>query len=96
MSCRSGCATQDHDSYGECLRAATIKVTYANAAGGHDRTAQNKWERELADYRAARAQGIEPAGTDRASIDHAVQWSDKHQQAYDAHNYPGGNLVMPE
>lgn len=24
--CRSGCKTQDHESYAECLRAASIQV----------------------------------------------------------------------
>lgn len=96
MSCRTGCPTQDHASYGECLKAASIKVTYANEASRHDRSSQKRWDQELADYRAARAQGIEPAGTDRKSIDHAIAWSDKHQQAYNADQYPGGNLVMPE
>ena len=25
-NCRSGCPTQDHDSYGECLRDANIAI----------------------------------------------------------------------
>ena len=84
MACRSGCKTQDHDSYAECCRDGAPRVIYANAASGHDYTAQKKWDQELADYRAARAQGIEPAGTDRRSIDEAVKVSDMAGKAFNA------------
>lgn len=77
MSCRSGCPTRDHLSYGECLRAANVKVAYTNSANGWDSTKQKKWDRELEDYRSAVKQGIQPKGTDRRSIDNAVRISNE-------------------
>lgn len=90
MPCRSGCKTQDHATYGECCRAGAPRVIYSNEAARHDYTAQRKWDQELADYRAARAQGIEPAGTDRRSIDEAVKISDFIQKPFDAHKPTAG------
>jgi hypothetical protein len=84
--CRSGCATQDHSSYGECLRAATVRVAYCNSAQGYDYSKQKSWDSELQAYRDARAQGIEPEGTDRRSIEEAVRISDRIGKAHDAAN----------
>lgn len=93
MPCRSGCLTQDHASYAECLRECAPRVIYANEAARHDYTAQKRWDQELSDYRDALSQGIEPAGTDRRSIDQAVRLSDATGKAFDAHS-PTSNLVM--
>lgn len=82
MNCRSGCPTQDHGSYGECLRAANVRVAYADSANGWDATKQKKWDRELSDYRSALAQGIQPKGTDRRSIDQAVKISNETGQPF--------------
>lgn len=84
MTCRSGCTSGPHASYGECLRAASIRVAYCNSAGRSDYTTQKKWDRELADYRDAVKQGIEPAGTDRRSIEHAVRVSNETGVAFKA------------
>lgn len=82
--CTSGCRTQDHDSYAQCLRAKSTRVAYANSANGFDYTAQKKWDRDLAAYKDARAQGIQPSGTDRASVDRAVALSNEVGKAWDA------------
>lgn len=79
MACRSGCPTQDHATYGECLRSARIKTTMA--FGGMKHT-----DSELAEYRALRAQGIQPAGTTRPALDAAKAISDKYGGAFDATN----------
>ena len=84
--CRSACLTQDHRSYGECLKAAAVRVAYTNSTNGSDYTKQKAWDKELQDYRDARNQGIEPAGTDRRSIDEAVRMSDTIGKAHDAAN----------
>lgn len=84
--CRSGCLTQDHASYGECLKSAGLRVAYTNSTNGYDATKQKRWDKELQDYRDARAQGIEPEGTDRRSIDEAVRMSDMIGKAHDAAN----------
>lgn len=81
--CRSGCRTQDHGSWGECARAANLKVAYAGIGGG-DATKQKKWDRELQAYRDARAEGIQPASTQMKDIVRAKEVSDKAGVAFDA------------
>lgn len=73
--CRTGCPTGGHKSWGECARAANLRIAYCGIGGG-DATAQKRWDAELADYRKARAQGIQPTGTTRNKIDKAVEMSD--------------------
>lgn len=82
MNCRTGCVTGGHSSWGECARAANLKIGYAASASGWDLTKQKKWDRELEDYRSAVKQGIQPAGTDRRSIDTAVRISNETGQPY--------------
>jgi len=83
MSCRSGCPTKDHASWGECLRAANLKIAYSGI-GGLDYTAQKKWDKELADYKSARDQGIQPSGTTPEKVKRAVEISDKSGVAFQA------------
>lgn len=83
MACRSGCPTQDHASWGECARAANLRVAYCGVGGG-DATKQRKWDAELQAYRDARAQGIQPATTRSRDIKAAVALSDKAGKAFDA------------
>lgn len=81
-TCRSGCPTQSHASYAECLRDSGIRVAYTNSANGYDLTKQKRWDQELSDYREARRQGIQPDGTTRRAIDKAVRISDETGTAY--------------
>lgn len=83
-NCTTGCATQDHGSYAQCLQSKRVKVAYCNSANGFDFTAQKKWDRDLAAYSDARAQGIQPSGTDRAAVDRAVAMSNEVGKAWDA------------
>lgn len=79
MSCRSGCPTPGaHRSYGECARAANIRV------GQVDATAEKRWDAELNAYAAARAEGIQPAGTSMAKVRAAVEASDRAGEAFNA------------
>lgn len=73
--CRTGCPTQDHASWGECARAANLRVAYCGVGGG-DATAQKNWDSELELYRAARKQGIQPEGTTRNKVMAAIKASD--------------------
>jgi hypothetical protein len=57
--CRTGCETQDHSSFGECCRAANLAL-HGFGDSGH---ANKAHDQELADYREARAQGIQPKST---------------------------------
>lgn len=84
-NCTSGCRTKDHASYSECLQSKTLHVAYSNEAGkAGDYTTQKKWDAELDSYRAAIREGMQPESTRTKDIRKAVQWSDKHGQAYSA------------
>ena len=83
MACRSGCPTQDHANWGECARSANLRVAYAGIGGG-DATSQKRWDKELSDYRNARAQGIQPASTKTKDIRKAVEISNKTGRAFNA------------
>jgi hypothetical protein len=61
-----------------------VRVAYCNSANGYDATKQKRWDAELASYRAARAEGIEPAGTTQKQIDLARKVSDLTGQAFQA------------
>ena len=81
MPCTSSCPTQDHKSWGECARSKNLHVGYCGQGGG-DATAQKKQDSELALYREARAQGIQPDGTTRDKIEAALQKSNDVGAAY--------------
>lgn len=86
MSCRTGCKTQDHATYAECLRAATPSVT--NSTQSRDALYGREAERDAIsrEYRAARAQGIQPASTQLADIRQAVAVSQKVDSAVEMRN----------
>ena len=81
MPCRSGCPTQDHRTWGECARAAHLRVAYCGIGGG-DATAQRRWDAELDAYAAARRQGVQPDGTTMPKIEAALRLSDQAGAAY--------------
>lgn len=82
--CTTGCPTQNCINYAACLRQKAPRVAYANSAGGYDYTAQKKWDRDLAAYKDARDQGIQPSSTNRAAVDRAVAISNESGKAWDA------------
>jgi hypothetical protein len=53
-------------------------------AGRADSMPQKKWDKELAAYKDARAQGIQPAGTTMKAVREAVDKSDKAGKAFNA------------
>jgi hypothetical protein len=53
-------------------------------AGRADSMPQKKWDKELDAYKAARKQGIQPAGTTMKAVKEALDKSDKMGKAYDA------------
>jgi hypothetical protein len=69
--CRSGCKTQDHESWGECLRASNIAISNEPVAAAIKNT-----DKELSAYRDARKLGIQPASTKMRDIQKAVRVSD--------------------
>lgn len=76
MACRTGCTTRDHESYSACLRDGLPRIAYCNSAGGSDATTQKKWDANLESYRAARAEGLQPATTRQGDIDAAKRVAD--------------------
>lgn len=79
--CRTGCPTGGHATWGECARAANLKVAYCGIGGG-DASAQKRWDGELASYRQARSEGIQPDGTTGRHVAKARALSDAHGAAY--------------
>lgn len=84
MTCRTGCATQDHATYGECLRAASLQVGWARSATDVtlDRSYEKRKQRELDLYKSARDAGIQPDGTSTGKIRFALDQSEKSGMAY--------------
>ena len=83
-NCTSGCKTQDHDSYADCLLSKN-----AGFAGcfptrqGWDKTKENADKKELDSYYSAVRQGIEPISTQKKDIDAAVRLSNEAGKAFD-------------
>lgn len=80
MACRSGCPTQDHSSYGECCRAGVNFAPWYS----EDSRKGKAWHGELAEYRAATKQGIQPASTKTRDIRAAVKLSQMADRPFNA------------
>lgn len=80
-NCSSGCSTGPHATWGECVRAKSLKIAYSGI-NGSDATAQKNWDGELDEYRSAVAQGIQPETTKIKDTREAIDWSQRHGQAY--------------
>lgn len=92
--CRSGCPTQDHANWGECCRAANIRVGYAKSAAGLDYTTEKHWQSELDLYQRARSQGIQPNGTTQEAVTDALRVSDRLGRAYDGNTEPPARTLL--
>jgi hypothetical protein len=77
MNCTSGCLTRDHSTWGECVRGKALHIVDPGGTG----TAK-KWDGDLQAYADAKAQGIQPSGIDRPSIDRAVRISQEDGTAF--------------
>ena len=85
MSCASSCKTQDHSSYGECLRSKRVATTGLETTNpSFATTRQKKWDKELDAYEAARKQGVQPEGTTLPKIQKAMRISEETGKAYRA------------
>lgn len=85
MSCASSCKTKDHRTYAECLRSKHLAVTGLESTNpSFTREAEKAWNSELDAYAAARAQGIQPASTQRKHIEAAVEVSQQLGTAFNA------------
>lgn len=78
MACSSGCKTQDHKSYGECMRSKNARVT------GYDVTAQKRADKTLDKYAELRKHGAQPKSTNARHVEFAERYSDKAGTGYQA------------
>lgn len=84
MACTTGCPTQACESYGACLKGKSARVAYCSSATGMDYSAQKRHDKELAAYKDARAEGIQPSGTKLHQIENAKRISDATGTAFQA------------
>jgi hypothetical protein len=82
MACTSSCFTQDHASYGECLRSKNLKTAVSIPGKDYDRSGQPAWDKRIDTYKQARSEGIQPASTRASDIKAAISHSDKTGTAY--------------
>lgn len=68
--CRSGCPTQDHKSYADCCKGLSLAIGEALTLR------QQSVDKELKAYRNARAEGIQPRGTQMHQVEQAKRISD--------------------
>jgi len=68
--CRTGCPTQDHKSYAECCKGLSLAIGEALTLK------QKSVDSELKAYRNARAEGMQPRGTQMHQIEQAKRMSD--------------------
>lgn len=74
MSCTTACSTQDHRTWGECVRSKGLQISpHINDNYG---TRQKAWDRELDNYESAVRQGLSPAGTKQHHVDAAIKEAD--------------------
>jgi len=66
--CSSGCPTQDHETYGQCLKAKNLSPLWV---GEINSTTQKQWQKDIDYYRAAKRQGLNPEGSTRAQVEKA-------------------------
>ena len=60
MTCRTGCPTGGHSTWGECARAANIQI---DKHGLQHRDVEKDKDSRLSRYQDARQQGLQPAST---------------------------------
>ena len=83
-NCRSGCKTQDHESYSDCLQSANLGFAGCfPTRQGWDKTKEQADTKELNSYYSAVRQGIEPISTKKKDIDAAVRLSNEAGKAFD-------------
>lgn len=79
MACSSSCRTQDHPTYGACLRAKNLR-TFALPV--EMLATQKAADKSLDDYAKARSYGIQPASTRAQDVQAAIRVSDMTGQAF--------------
>ena len=77
MACASTCKTQDHESYGACLRDKNLAVYGLESTGsGVTVTKDKKWNKELDRARNLMSNGVLPDNTFGPALDRAEKFSE--------------------
>ena len=92
MACRTGCYTKDHASWAECARSAN--VTVAATTNSANKAGFDQTKRDLAAYKQARADGIQPEGTTMDKIVAAKTATERLGRPYDANKDPKASLIV--
>lgn len=74
MACSSGCPTQDHTSWGACVRSKNLRTP---ALSVDMLTQQKSADKTLDEYAKARSYGIQPKSTHSHHVQAAVQISEQ-------------------
>lgn len=83
-NCTSSCKTQDHKTYGECIRQNTPMFNGVSPTrDGWDQSKVKRDEKELDAYYSAVKQGIEPRSTRMEDIKAAEIISNEGGKAFD-------------
>ena len=90
--CRTGCVSQDHATYAECLQAAN--VTIAATINSSRQLGYEKTKKDLSAYQAARRNGIQPGGTTLEKVREAESASRALGRAYNAEKDPPANMIV--
>jgi hypothetical protein len=86
----------DDDCFG--CKAKGLQLATGDAAGNiiASGTTQKKWDSELQFYRDARAQGVQPEGTNRNAVEKALKASEELNKPYDAGRMPKSEHITKE
>lgn len=90
--CRSGCREQNHSSYADCLQAANVTVN--SVINSPLQFAWEKTKTDVAAYRAARANGIQPEGTTVEKVREAERASKLLGRPYNADKDAPAQLIV--
>lgn len=79
----------------DCFGCKITKLQLSPGDASSQKRVSNKaWDGELNAYRAARAEGIQPAGTSMAQIQDARRASDVMGDAYNADSMPATSMIQ--
>lgn len=86
----------DEDCFG--CKAKGLQLATGDAASNivNSGTTQKKWDKELAFYKDARAQGVQPEGTSRKAVEKALDASATLNTAYNAEKMPKATQITKE
>lgn len=86
-NCTSGCKTQDHESYSDCLQSKNMGFAGCfPSKQGWDKDKEKKDNKEIESYWSAVKQGVEPRSTRQKDIDSAMKLSNDSGKAFDGIN----------